>query len=201
MNEIDVFDKLNKISAPSQLTLNLDTNPTIANKIAEHKIWLQNIKHERPNPASHFKIAVYIRYFNQTKYENYLDYHKKQYRNTLSLCPNWEIVDFYIDEGATAPNMETAPEWSRLLTDCFAGKVDLIITQKVSNVSKKAHEITFCARMLATQPHPIGIYFVSEDIYTLASYYQKDLKDSFLLPSFNQEVLEHNSQMTVDDND
>ena len=26
----------------------------------------------------------------------------------MALCPNWELVDFYIDEGATAPNMESA---------------------------------------------------------------------------------------------
>jgi hypothetical protein len=45
--------------------------------------------------------------------------------------------------------MENAKEWTRLLEDCFDGKVDLIITQKVSNVSKKPSEISFCARILA----------------------------------------------------
>ena len=78
--------------------------------------------------------------------------------------------------------METAPGWSRLLQDCFDGKVNLILTQKLSNVTKKMHEITILARLLAAQDPPIGIYFVSEDIYTLASYYQEDLKDPFFLP-------------------
>ena len=32
------------------------------------------------------------------------------------------------------------------------------------------------------KPTNIGIYFISEDIYTLASYYQEDLKDPFFLP-------------------
>ena len=88
------------------------------------------------------------------------------------MCPDWSLVDFYIDEGATAPNMETAPEWSRLLQDALDGKVDLIITQKVSNVSKKDYEIAFVARILAALDKPVGIYFVSEDIFTLASYYR-----------------------------
>ncbi len=201
MNEVDVFEKLNELSTVSQLTFGLGADSDIAAKIAEHKIWLQNIRHERPSPAHHFKVAVYIRYFNQTKYENYLDYHKKQFEDTLALCPNWEFVDFYIDEGSTAPNMETAPEWSRLLTDCFDGKVDLIITQKVSNVSKKTYEVTFCSRLLASQPHPIGIYFISEDIYTLASYYKKDLKDTFFLPSSDWKLLEDSNeeQVKIDD--
>ena len=42
------------------------------------------------------------------------------------------FVGFYVDEGSTAPNMESAPEWSRLLQDCYDEKVDLIITQKAS---------------------------------------------------------------------
>ena len=42
--------------------------------------------------------------------------------------------------------------------------------------------MAFIARMLAAQEHPVGIYFISEDIFTLASYYQTDLRDSGLLP-------------------
>ena len=78
--------------------------------------------------------------------------------------------------------MENAPELRRLLDDCFSGKVDLIITQKVSNVSRKPEEVTFVSRILATQKHPIGIYFISEDIFTLATYYLDDMKDTGFLP-------------------
>ncbi len=152
-------------------------------QIVQHRAWLKSIKHERPLPKHHFKVAVYIRYFNQTKHADYLAFHKQQFLDTIELCPNWEFVEFYIDEGSTAPNMETAEEWSRLLQDCYDRKVDLIITQKASNVSKKQMELSFCARMLAALNEPVGIYFISEDIYTLASYYQEDLKDPFFLPS------------------
>ncbi len=151
--------------------------------LAEHRAWLKTIKHERPSPSNPFKVAVYIRYFNQTRYENYLDKHKQQFLDTLGLCPIWEFVGFYIDEGGTAPNMESAPEWSRLVQDCFDEKVDLIITQKTSNISKKYSELTFCSRILAALKKPVGIYFISEDIFTLASYYQEDLKDPFFYPS------------------
>ena len=104
-------------------------------------------------------------------------------------CPKWDFVGFYVDEGSTAPNMETAPEWSRLLQDCYDGKVDLVITQKASNISKKLSELAFCTRLLAALPHPVGIYFISEDIYTLASYYQEDLHDPVFFPSPDWKVL------------
>ena len=69
--------------------------------------------------------------------------------------------------------MENAPEWCRLLDDCFNNKVDLIITHKVSNVSRDADELTFCARLLSARKHPVGMYFIGEDIFTLASYYRE----------------------------
>ena len=46
-------------------------------------------------------------------------------------------------------------------------------------------EIIFCSRMLATLKPPIGpvgIYFISEDMFTLASYYQNDMHEINMLP-------------------
>ena len=196
MDEIEVFDKLNAIATP-QFAMTFGDDSEQAIKIAEHKTWLANIRHERPSPAVPFKVGVYIRYFNQTKYENYLAYHKKQFADTIALCKNWTLVDFYIDEGASAPNMDTAREWSRLLCDAMEGKVDLILTQKISNVSKKIPEVTFCARALARQNPPIGIYFISEDLFTLASYYQEDIKDTFFFPTPDWQVLPEETQGEV----
>ena len=157
MNEIDVFSKLEEITAVTQFGEVFGDDTDKAKQIADHKNWLRNIRHERPNVTHPFKVGVYIRYFNQTKYENYLSYHKKQFQDSIALCPKWEFVDFYVDNGASPPYMENAPAWSSLMEDCMSGKVDLIITQKVSNVSKNPAEISFCARLLAAQAHPVGI--------------------------------------------
>ena len=157
--------------------------------LVQHRQWLKEIRHEKPSVKADLRVAVYIRYYNQTKYSNYLDYHKKQFQNTLSQYPNWEFVGFYVDEGASAPNMETAAAWSELLMDCDLGKVDLIITQKVSNVSKKTYEVVLLARLLAARTPPVGIYFISEDLYTLASYYREDSRDEYFLPSPDWELL------------
>lgn len=104
--------------------------------LAEHRAWLKEIKRERPLPKTHYRVAVYIRYFNQTRYEDYLSAHKSNFLIHW-LSAKLEVVGFYVDEGSTAPNMESAPEWSKVLQDCYEEKVDLIITQKASNISKK----------------------------------------------------------------
>ena len=137
MDEIEIFGQLGRVDHAQVFTELFDGDAELARRVSEHLSWLHMIRHELPNPAKHFKIGIYIRFFNQTKYDNYLSKHVALFRNTLALCPNWELVDFYVDKGASPPHMESAPEWCRLLNDCYAGKVDLIITQKMSNVSKK----------------------------------------------------------------
>lgn len=182
MEEIDVFKSMRE-AGDSELSPFVDEKEAARLKlIAEHKAWLKKIKKEHPSPYQFFKVGVYIRYFNQTKYENYLDYHKMQFIDLINKYPNWTLVDFYVDQGQAAPKMESAPEWCRLLEDCFNRRVDLIITHKVSNVSRDANELTLCARLLAAQPHPVGMYFIGEDIYTLASYYQNDIRDRQFFP-------------------
>ena len=144
--------------------------------LAKHQIWMNSIPHEYPMPYVPYRIGVYIRYYNQTKYDNYLEKHKQQFVDDIDMCPRWTLVDFYIDFGMTAPRMENSKEWCRLLEDCLCGKVNLIVTQKVSNVSSDPDEITFLSRILAAQKKPVGIYFISEDIFTLASYYMQDFE-------------------------
>lgn len=189
MDKPEIFRKLNELEQSAQNAASAQTQ-----KIAAHKEWLQSIRRERPSTENHWKVGVYIRFFNQTHHEDYLNYHKKQFIDTIALCPNWELVDFYIDEGAAAPHMESASQWCRLLDDCMDGRVDLIITQKISNVSRKTHEITICARLLARQTPPVGIYFVSEDLYTLASYYLEDMRDTAFFPTADWVPLSENGE-------
>ena len=189
MSMLELYDKSGELETPSQNLPIRSNQNALETKVARHRAWLRTIQRERPNPEIPYRVGVYIRFFNQTKYEDYLAYHKKQLSDTISDYPEWKLVDFYIDEGQSAPNMETAREWSRLVQDCFDGKIDLIITQKVSNVTKKLSEIILLSRLLAAQKPPIGIYFISEDIFTLASYYQEYLKDVKFLPGPEVELL------------
>lgn len=153
-----------------------------ADRLAEYRANMLTRKRERPDPNLHMRVAVYIRYFNTTEHENYLDVIKSRYDAVFAVCKNWEFVGFYIDEGATAPVMERAEAWSQLLCDCMDNKVDLIVTKKISDVSKIISEMTICARILASLEHPVAIYFESNDVFTGASYFQNDLRDTDFFP-------------------
>jgi len=181
-----------KIDLPALLTENDDPGINVfrrdlkpdrrAELLSRHLQWLSYQPKEYPRPGTPYRIGVYIRYYNQTKYENYLEYHKHDFRDTIALCPLWTLVDFYVDYGNAAPKMGSSPEWMRLLDDCFSGKVNLIVTQKIKNISRTPDDLALIARVLAAQKDPIGIYFISEDIFTLASYHTKDLHETQFLP-------------------
>lgn len=68
-------------------------------EIVSFRHWMQGVQRQRPVAEQSFRVAVYIRYYNQTRHHDYLEYHKKQYLQTLSSCPNWAFQGFYVDEG------------------------------------------------------------------------------------------------------
>ena len=62
------------------------------------------------------------------------------------------------------------------------------------------NELTICSRLLAAHTPPIGIYFVSEDMFTLSSYYLEDLRDPYFLPDESLESLEDKTVNLIPDN-
>ena len=87
MDSIDVFSRMSQIESSSNWLIEGNENTERAKKIAAHKEWLKTVTRERPNPNQTYRVAVYIRYFNQTKHENYLEYHVKQFMDTIEMCP------------------------------------------------------------------------------------------------------------------
>ena len=53
--------------------------------LAKHQIWMNSIPHEYPMPYVPYRIGVYIRYYNQTKYDNYKYNHTCKYTRFVIL--------------------------------------------------------------------------------------------------------------------
>lgn len=76
MEELDIYNRMNAIAETPQFSTFFGEESEQSRRITEHKAWLHTIRRERPATTERFRIGVYIRYFNQTKYENYLSYVK-----------------------------------------------------------------------------------------------------------------------------
>lgn len=86
------------------------------------------------------------------------------YHNYVAKHPNWILADFYIDEGVSGTK-DTRPEFNRMLRDCEAGKLDLIITKTVSRLARNTATLIKTVNRL--KELEIGIIFENQGINTL----------------------------------
>ena len=83
MEEIDIHAKLAQIETAPHFSMIFDGDTEKAEMIAEHLMWLHSIRRERPLVSRPYKVGIYIRYFNQTRYKNYLYFHKKGFIDNI----------------------------------------------------------------------------------------------------------------------
>jgi DNA invertase Pin-like site-specific DNA recombinase len=124
------------------------------------------------------KVAVYARVStddpNQT---SSYELQKNHYTDTISRHPGWKLVDIYADEGISGTSLKHRDAFLRMISDCEAGKIDLILTKSVSRFARNVLDCVGYARALAAMNPPVEIFFETEGIHTLA-------KDSEMMLAF-----------------
>ena len=109
---------------------------------------------------------------------------QQQCEEYVSQHPSWVLVDIYADEGISGTSMKRRTEFLRMLKDCESGKIDIIIVKSVSRFARCTEDFIACLRNLANHKPPIGVFFQTEQIYTLDESKQLTLT---LLAGFAQE--------------
>lgn len=88
------------------------------------------------------------------------------YTDLIQKNPLWEFVDIYADEGISGTNTQHRKEFQRMIADCVAGKIDLIITKSISRFARNTLDCLSHARQLKQLTPPVAIYFENEGINT-----------------------------------
>ena len=114
------------------------------------------------------RVAIYVRVSTDdirqtTSYE----LQKKYYEDFVNRHPNWTLVNIYADEGISGTSLKHRDAFNKMITDCKAGEIDLIITKSVSRFARNVMITIGMARELAHLKHPVGIFFESECIFSL----------------------------------
>ena len=83
------------------------------------------------------KMAAYCRVSTDQEeqllsYENQVNY----YTNYISENPLYEYAGTYADEGISGTNTKKRDEFNRMIADCRAGKIDMIITKSISRFAR-----------------------------------------------------------------
>lgn len=88
------------------------------------------------------------------------------YTDLIHKKPAWEFVDIYADEGISGTNIMHRKEFQRMIADCVAGKIDLIITKSISRFARNTLDCLSHARQLKQLTPPVAIFFENEGINT-----------------------------------
>lgn len=92
---------------------------------------------------------------------------KNHYEDMIKEHLGWELVGIYADEGISGTSLQHRDQFNKMMEDCKAGKIDLIVTKSVSRFARNIVDCIAKVRELANQTPPIGILFETEHIYTL----------------------------------
>ena len=96
-----------------------------------------------------------------SSYENQVRY----YTEIITRNPDYELVDIYADEGISGTNTKKRDDFNRMIEDCRAGKIDLIITKSISRFARNTLDCLNYVREL--KELGVGIRFEKENIDTL----------------------------------
>jgi len=114
------------------------------------------------------RVAIYVRVSTDNiQQTSSYELQKKYYEDFVARHPNWILVKIYADEGISGTSLAHRDEFNKMIADCRAGKIDMIITKSVSRFSRNVVDCISIVRMLADLAHPVGVFFESECIFSL----------------------------------
>lgn len=103
------------------------------------------------------------------------------YSDLIQKKREWEYVGAYADEGITGTK-EARPEFQRLISDCLAGRVDMVITKSISRFARNT--LTLLETVRELKEKGVDVFFEEQNIHTISGEGELMLT---LLASFAQE--------------
>ncbi len=114
------------------------------------------------------RVAAYCRVSTDsdeqaTSYEAQIEH----YTEYISKNPDWVLAGIFADEGITGTNTKKRTEFNRMIDECMAGNIDMIITKSISRFARNTLDCLKYIRQLKEKNIPV--FFEKESINTMDS--------------------------------
>jgi DNA invertase Pin-like site-specific DNA recombinase len=140
-------------------------------------------------PKVGVRVAAYARVSTDSEeQETSLIAQEDYYRKKILEHPGWLFVKIYIDHGISGLSINRRAQFNRMIEDCLAGQIDLILTKSISRFARNTVDTITIVRKLKEKG--IGVYFEKENIYTL------DSKGEFILTLMSSLAQEESRSMS-----
>jgi site-specific DNA recombinase len=144
---------------------------------------ITEIKKMKPVLPERKKVAAYCRVSMETeRLHHSLSAQVSRYSELIQSNPQWEFAGIYADEGISGTKAEKRPEFMRLIADCDAGKIDIVLTKSISRFARNTVDLLKTVRHM--KDIGVEVRFEKENIRSLSDDGELMLT---LLASFAQE--------------
>lgn len=114
------------------------------------------------------KVAAYCRVSTDsdeqaTSYEAQMEH----YTNYIKKNDEWEFAGIFADDGISGTNTKKREEFNRMIEECMAGNIDMIITKSISRFARNTLDCLKYIRQLKEKNIPV--FFEKENINTMDS--------------------------------
>ena len=114
------------------------------------------------------RVAAYCRVSTDsdeqaTSYEAQVEH----YTEYIQKNPEWEFAGIYADDGISGTNTKNREEFNRMIEECEAGNIDMIITKSISRFARNTLDCLKYIRQLKEKNIPV--FFEKEAINTMDS--------------------------------
>ena len=136
-----------------------------------------------PRLAPEFRVAAYARVSSEKDAMRHsLSAQVSYYSNLIQSHPGWQYAGVYADEPISGTK-DCREEFQRMLSDCRAGKINMIITKSISRFARNT--VTLLETVRELKGLDIDVFFEEQNIHSksadgelmltiLASYAQEE---------------------------
>ena len=121
-------------------------------------------KAEKPK----LRVAAYCRVSTESDEQSTsYDAQIEHYTEYISKNPEWVLAGIFADDGITGTNTKKRDEFNRMIDECHAGNIDMIITKSISRFARNTLDCLKYIRELKDKNIPV--FFEKESINTMDS--------------------------------
>ena len=91
----------------------------------------------------------------------------EHYTQYIQKNPEWELAGIFADDGISGTNTKKREEFNRMIEECMAGHIDMIITKSISRFARNTLDCLKYIRELNDKNIPV--FFEKENINTMDS--------------------------------
>lgn len=131
------------------------------------KVILPDKKPYAYQESKRIRVAAYCRVSTAEEAQmNSFEMQVQHFEQVISENPMYEKADIYKDEGISGTSIEKRKDFQRMIEDCKAGKIDLILTKSISRFGRNIVDILSTLKLLDELTPPVAVTFESEGIST-----------------------------------